>query len=75
MAPSFAPGEDPAWDSLDPYLRARLRQVTGPLDVLQSPKGSANLTYRDDPEILGSTFFIMKYHGGWGSGTRFHPLR
>ena len=43
------PGEQLDWSALDAWLRPRLRdqlpEVTGPLDVLQFPNGSANLTY------------------------------
>jgi aminoglycoside phosphotransferase (APT) family kinase protein len=51
-APEVAPvrpGEDLDWDGLATWLRPRLAEVlpaaTGPLEVLQFPNGSANLTY------------------------------
>src|SRR5215213_7246840 len=39
------PGEDLDWDRLAAHLRPRLAQADGPLQVLQFPGGSANLTY------------------------------
>lgn len=39
------PGEDLAWDRLEPWLRAQVPELTGPFEVLQFPNGSANLTY------------------------------
>jgi aminoglycoside phosphotransferase (APT) family kinase protein len=51
-APEVAPvraGEELDWAALDAWLRPRLREVLpgveGPLQVLQFPNGSANLTY------------------------------
>jgi aminoglycoside phosphotransferase (APT) family kinase protein len=109
------PGENLAWDVFEGYLRARLPELDGAFDVLQFPKGSANLTYLlrfgsqrlvlrrppfgrlapgahsmareyktlsrlwrefppsprallfcDDPEIIGSEFFVMEYREGVG---------
>ncbi len=39
------PGEDLAWDRLEPWLRARVPELSGAFGVLQFPNGSANLTY------------------------------
>ena len=38
-------GEDLAWDRLEPWLRERVPELSGPFSVLQFPNGSANLTY------------------------------
>ena len=52
LAPEIAPvraGERLDWPRLEAWLRPRLAEalpgVAGPLDVLQFPNGSANLTY------------------------------
>ena len=39
------PGEDLDWPRIAAYLRAQLPELTGDLEVLQFPNGSANLTY------------------------------
>ena len=39
------PGEELDWASLEAYLRASIPELAGPLEVLQFPSGSANLTY------------------------------
>lgn len=39
------PGEQLAWDRLEPWLRAAVPELTGAFDVMQFPNGSANLTY------------------------------
>ena len=50
------PGDDLDWASLEDYLRARLEDIpAGPLQVLQFPRGSANLTYKlafDDLQLV-----------------------
>jgi aminoglycoside phosphotransferase (APT) family kinase protein len=43
-AVAVRPGEELDWDSLGTYLRRHL-EITGELEVLQFPNGSANLTY------------------------------
>jgi aminoglycoside phosphotransferase (APT) family kinase protein len=39
------PGEDQDWPALEAYLHANLEDPDGPMEVLQFPHGSANLTY------------------------------
>jgi aminoglycoside phosphotransferase (APT) family kinase protein len=39
------PGEDLDWDRIGRYLRTHLPELSGELEVLQFPNGSANLTY------------------------------
>jgi aminoglycoside phosphotransferase (APT) family kinase protein len=39
------PGEELDWDALERHLKANLPELTGDLQVLQFPNGSANLTY------------------------------
>jgi aminoglycoside phosphotransferase (APT) family kinase protein len=39
------PGEELDWASLETYLGAHIPDLTGPMEVLQFPSGSANLTY------------------------------
>jgi aminoglycoside phosphotransferase (APT) family kinase protein len=39
------PGEELDWAALEAYVKAALPHIRGPLEVLQFPKGSANLTY------------------------------
>lgn len=39
------PGEELDWHALEAYLRANLEGAEGPMEVLQFPNGSANLTY------------------------------
>lgn len=39
------PGEDLDWARLEAYVKAVRPDLRGPLEVLQFPKGSANLTY------------------------------
>lgn len=39
------PGEELDWESLERYLREHLDDLGGPIEVLQFPNGSANLTY------------------------------
>jgi aminoglycoside phosphotransferase (APT) family kinase protein len=38
-------GEHLDWDALEPYLRAHIDGLDGPMSVRQFPNGSANLTY------------------------------
>jgi aminoglycoside phosphotransferase (APT) family kinase protein len=40
------PGEELDWASLEAYLLQQIPELAGPLEVLQFPSGSANLTYR-----------------------------
>ena len=39
------PGEELDWPSLERYLRSEIDGLDGPMEVLQFPNGSANLTY------------------------------
>jgi aminoglycoside phosphotransferase (APT) family kinase protein len=39
------PGEELDWPSLERYLTATIEGLAGPMEVLQFPNGSANLTY------------------------------
>src|SRR3954449_11504442 len=39
------PGEELDWVSLEAYLLREVPELAGPLEVLQFPSGSANLTY------------------------------
>jgi len=39
------PGEELDWPAIDRYVRAHVDDLTGTLEVLQFPGGSANLTY------------------------------
>lgn len=51
------PGEDLAWDRLEPWLRAQVPELTGDFAVLQFPNGSANLTYL---LTFGDTELVMR---------------
>jgi aminoglycoside phosphotransferase (APT) family kinase protein len=44
-AEGVRPGEDLNWDVLDAHLKEHFPDLNGPLEVLQFPKGNANLTY------------------------------
>ena len=39
------PGEELDWDSLEPYMKEHVAELSGPMTVLQFPSGAANLTY------------------------------
>lgn len=49
-------GQDLDWPSIETYLREKLPDLVGPMEVLQFPNGSANLTYYlrfgDEPLVL-----------------------
>ena len=51
------PGEELPWDRLEPWLRARVPELSGAFDVLQFPNGSANLTYL---LRFGTTELVMR---------------
>jgi aminoglycoside phosphotransferase (APT) family kinase protein len=51
------PGEALDWPSLEAYLRANLEAAEGPMEVLQFPNGSANLTYM---VRLGNTPYVVR---------------
>jgi aminoglycoside phosphotransferase (APT) family kinase protein len=51
------PGEDLDWAALEDYLKARLRELDGPMTVLQFPNGSANLTYQ---LVIGGTRLVVR---------------
>jgi aminoglycoside phosphotransferase (APT) family kinase protein len=44
-ASTVRPGEELDWGALEAYAKGALPDLNGPLEVLQFPKGSANLTY------------------------------